>query len=459
MFAGCITGGPVDEATSPTQSLPDGTPADGEPGETDGTLSVEFINVGQSASTLVVGPTGETMLIDTGGFTDDGEHVLRYLEEREVDRIDYLVISHNDADHIGGNAAVIEYFETEADGIGAIYDPGVAAATQTYSEYLDAVEAHDVTLYETREGDTIPFDEVDVQVMGPPEPYLKDGVRNENNIVLRLTFGETSVLLPGDVEQAQEGYLLEEYGPALNATVLAAGHHGSSTSSSGAFLDAVAPAAVVISSAYESRYGHPHEAVLDRPAERSLPTFWTATHGDIVMVSDGTEVTVKTQREAPTFPRVLRDGDPTAPDATDPVRTRARISGAGVRTPVATDGGTETSTPVAADDALTVSEIHADAAGDDRENLTDEYVVFTNTGAEPLDLSGWIVSDEAGHTYIVPDETTLEPGGTLTLYTGSGPDAESELYWGSGRPIWNNDGDTVTVTTTAGDVLLSESYP
>jgi len=458
VVAGCSAGGPVGESASPTQSVTDGTPADGVL-DGNGTLAVHFINVGQSASTLIVGPTGETMLIDTGDFTDDGDQVLRYLEDRGVDRIDYLVVSHNDADHIGGNAAVIEYFETEANGIGAIYDPGIPAATRTYSEYLDAVEAHDVTLYETREGDSIPFEAVDVTVMGPPETHLSDGARNENNVVLRLAFGETSVLLPGDAEERQEAYLLEEYGTALNATVLVAGHHGSNTSSSDAFLDAAAPAAVVVSSGYNSSYGHPHEDVLDRLAERSIPAFWTATHGDIVMVSDGTEVTVDTQREAPTFPRVLRDGAPIAPDATDPVETRARISGAGVQTPVATDGGTATRTPAAGEHDLAISEIHADAAGDDRENLTDEYVVFTNTGEEPLDLSGWTVNDEAGHTYTVPDGTTLAPGETLTLYTGSGTDTESALYWGSGRPIWNNDGDTVTVTTAAGEVLGGESYP
>jgi competence protein ComEC len=124
----------------------------------EGTLEVHFINVGQSVSTLVVGPTGETMLIDTGHYNDDGEYVLSYLQAHDIDRIDYMVVSHNDADHIDGNAAIIEYYETQADGIGATYDPGIAASTQTYESYLDAGEEHAVTLYETREGDTIPFE-------------------------------------------------------------------------------------------------------------------------------------------------------------------------------------------------------------------------------------------------------------------------------------------------------------
>jgi len=457
VLGGC-TGWPVDDGASPTESLPGETPAAGD-GAPDGSLAVHAINVGQSSSTLVVAPTGETILVDTGDFTDDGEHVLAYLERHGVDRIDHLVVSHNDADHIGGNAAVIEHLETEGEGVGAVYDPGIAASTETYSEYLDAVETHDVTLYETREGDSIPVDGVDVAVLGPPEPYIESEARNENSVVLRLAFGETSVLLPGDAEDDQEAYLVDNYGEKLDATVLLAGHHGSAGSSSPAFLDAVAPAVVVVSSAYDSRYGHPHEETLDRFAERSLPTFWTATHGDVVLVSDGSEVTIRSQRAAPTFPRVLRDGDPVPPGTADGVTTRARITGGGVETPVATDGGTAAATPEGTDGELAVATIHADAAGDDRENLADEYVVFENVGEGTLDLAGWTVSDESGRRYTVPAGTTLAPGERLTLYTGSGTDTDGALYWDAGRPIWNNDGDTVTVTSRAGDVRLTESYP
>ena len=149
VLAGCSTG--LD--SSPTTSSAGDNLSDTLPAE--GIVEVHFINVGQSVSTLIIGPTGETMLVDTGHYRDDGEHVLQYLERHDINRIDYLVTSHNDADHIGGNAAIIEYYETEADGIGAVYDPGIAASTQTYAEYLDAVEEYDVTLYETREGDTI----------------------------------------------------------------------------------------------------------------------------------------------------------------------------------------------------------------------------------------------------------------------------------------------------------------
>lgn len=468
-LAGC-TGASLGDPT-PAGPTPDtgSTPDGGSDASTaNGSLEVHYINVGQSVSTLVVGPDGETMLVDTGHYNDDGEHVLEYLRRHDVTQIDHLVTTHNDADHIGGNAAIIDYYETEADGIGAVYDPGIAASTQTYGEYLDAIEEHDVTLYETREGDSIPFGEVTVDVLGPPEPYLENEARNENSVVLKFTHGETSFMLSGDAEDDQEAYLVDAYGEELRATVMKAGHHGSSSSSSGAFVDAVDPRVAVVSSAYDSQYGHPHEEVLERFADRSIPTYWTATHGDVVFVSDGANVSIRTQRDAPTDPLSLRDGDPVEPGTTGEVVERALIGGDG--TVAVTDGGDGTDDAGDADESgddetgsdsngtLAVAAINADAAGDDRENLNDEYVVFENAGAETLDLSGWTVEDEAGKRYAVPDGVTLAPGETLTLRTGSGTDTDDELYWDAGSPVWNNGGDTVIVENATGDRVLAESY-
>lgn len=105
-----------------------------------------------------------------------------------------------------------------------------------------------------------------------------------------------------------------------------------------------------------------------------------------------------------------------------------------------------------------IAEIHADADGNDGENLNDEYVVFRNTGEDAIDLSGWTVSDEAGHEYTFADGTTLAPGSSLTLRTGSGGDDETAVYWGSSTPIWNNGGDTVVVRTAGGDTVVEKSY-
>jgi micrococcal nuclease len=124
------------------------------------------------------------------------------------------------------------------------------------------------------------------------------------------------------------------------------------------------------------------------------------------------------------------------------------------------DEATPTRTPVpdGGSEQLAVAEIHADAEGNDHENLNDEYVVFENTGDTTLDMGGWTVSDEADHTYTVPQGFTLEPGARVTLYTGSGEDSESELYWGSERAVWNNGGDTIYVRDDGGSLVLERSY-
>lgn len=442
VLAGCLTGGVGDEHAFGTTER---TTTASEP-VANGTLEVHFIDVGQSTSVLVVGPDGRTMLIDSGDFRDRGEHVLRYLRHENVSRIDVLVTSHADADHIGGHAAVIEYYETQADGVGAIYDPGIAASTLTYERYLDAVERHEVPLYRTVAGDSIPFGNASVKVFAPPDPPLADRERNENSVVLRVAYGGTSFLLTGDGEAAAERYLVTTYGDRLDATVLAAGHHGSRTSTSAAFLDAVSPEFVVISSAYDSQYGHPHDEVLERLAEWSIPTYWTATHGTTVFTSNGTSVAVEAQANATTQAEALRSAPPAGSDSSP-------VAGGetGATTPNAVaDGGTT--------GPLVVDEVHADAAGDDGENLGDEYVVFRNAGAEPLDLGGWTVRDEAGHEYTFPAGTAVKPDATVTLRTGRGEDGGGELYWRSERPIWNNGGDTVYVRTPDGMLVVEEEY-
>ncbi len=401
------------------------------------------------------------MLIDSGDWRDDGRIVLQYLEQHNITRIDHLVTSHADADHIGGNAAVINYYETQANGIGAVYDPGIASSSSTYQRYLDAVERHDVTLYKTQAGDNIQFDGATVSVLAPPSPYIANKERNENSIVLKVTHGKTSFLLPGDAAQQEEQYMLEQQTPALNSTVLYAGHHGSRSSTGDAFLDTVTPQVAVISSAYDSQYGHPHEETLSRLAARNIPTYWTAVHGTIVLESTGKQITVKTQAAVPTNPQSLRSASPIEPGDTAPLTARTTIT-------VNTTGGSATASPTTtatptptvshSTGSLEITEAHADAAGDDADNLNDEYIVFKNTGNAPLDLSDWQLRDAAGHSYTVPRGTTLRPGEQVTVHSGSGENTTSDLYWNSGQPIWNNGGDTVIVVDTEGTTVLRETY-
>jgi micrococcal nuclease len=107
---------------------------------------------------------------------------------------------------------------------------------------------------------------------------------------------------------------------------------------------------------------------------------------------------------------------------------------------------------------LAITQIHADASGNDNTNLNNEYVSVTNTGNESLDLSGWTVTDTAGHTYTVPQGVMLAASETITLHTGSGADTQTDLYWDRGGAVWNNGGDTVTVTTENGTTAAQRAY-
>lgn len=107
---------------------------------------------------------------------------------------------------------------------------------------------------------------------------------------------------------------------------------------------------------------------------------------------------------------------------------------------------------------LVISNIHADAAGNDHNNLNDEYIELTNEGDSAVDMTGWTLSDEANHEYTFPSGFTLESGESVTIYTGSGSNTESELYWGSGAAVWNNSGDTIIVRNDNGDTVIEREY-
>ncbi|WP_049896824.1 ComEC/Rec2 family competence protein [Natrialba chahannaoensis] len=280
-----------------------------------GELELHHIDVGQADATLLVTPDGETILIDTGDWRPDGEEVIDYLDSQGIDRIDHLIATHAHADHIGGHAAVIEHVEENGEGVGAAYDSGVAHMSQTYDNYLDAIEEYDVTLFEVAEGDELPLSEAENETANGTEgltaTFLNPPAGDSgsdlhyNSVTLAVEFGEFSYLTTGDAEDDAEERLVDEQTDHLPSTVYQAGHHGSTTSSTSPFLDVVEPDIAVISSALESQYGHPHDEVLESFDERGVETYWTAAHGDIVLTTDGEDVSISTADDAPTDPAAL----------------------------------------------------------------------------------------------------------------------------------------------------------
>jgi endonuclease YncB( thermonuclease family) len=107
--------------------------------------------------------------------------------------------------------------------------------------------------------------------------------------------------------------------------------------------------------------------------------------------------------------------------------------------------------------AIKIFLVNADARGDDRNNLNDEYIILTNDGLDPVDLTGWIMSDAVNHTYHFPS-FVLSPNGTVTIRTGIGKNTKDQLYWGSRSPIWNNNGDTIFLMDAEGNIVLAHTY-
>lgn len=262
-------------------------------------LEVRYLDVGQGDSILIRIPNGDdmfVMLIDTGE-QQYAQGLQNYLTELEIDRIDVLVNSHPHADHMGAMADIITEFE-----IGEIYMPMLTEeqipTTRVYENLLDAILAKNMTVNPLYEGVYIdaPGD-AQIDVYWPKQE--SSDVKELNNVsgVIRLTYGNTSFLFTGDAEEGVEETLVDS-GLDLSATVLKCGHHGSSTSTTKDFLQAVQPQLCVISCGADNRYGHPDEEVLALLAEYGCKVYRTDQQGTIIMESDGKQISVEASGES-----------------------------------------------------------------------------------------------------------------------------------------------------------------
>ncbi len=250
-------------------------------------LTMSFIDVGQGDSILVILPNTKTLLIDGGERQSSGK-VLSTLQEYGLSYIDVIVATHPHADHIGGLIDVINTVN-----VGQVLDSGQMHTTQTFEDLLDAIYNKQIPLRSVSEGESINLDPtVKIDVLNPPAS-IPDGANNEgefndNSVVLKLTYGNFSALLTGDMEERNEARLVFNNATILDADVLKAGHHGSRTSSSTAFLNAVTPEVVIISLAAGNNYGHPHQEALDRiSASGAQYLLRTDIDGTITLTSDG----------------------------------------------------------------------------------------------------------------------------------------------------------------------------
>jgi competence protein ComEC len=293
-------------------------------------FTIYFLDVGQGDAALVVFPKGATMLIDGGGElafarskaktekvkaaigevppenrpgnSADGEGaesefkeagfsvgeavVSRFLWSLGLTQIDYVLATHADADHIGGLSAVVRNLRVREAIVGRLI-PG----NPEFDELVQATTERATALAILNAGQRFDIEGVTVEVLHPQPRGPRKEQSNNSSIVLRLIYGSTAVLMTGDIEKEAEESLLKS-GVNLHAEVLKVAHHGSKTSSTEAFLDAVGPQTAIISVGERSRFGHPHKVVVQRFLKRHIRLLQTGRGGLVTLESDGATLKV-----------------------------------------------------------------------------------------------------------------------------------------------------------------------
>jgi len=356
-------------------------------------MRVHFLDVGQGDSIFIESANGKTMLVD-GGVKGAGQQVVSYLKELGVNKLDIVVATHPDADHIGGLIPVLQSID-----IGQFYDSGKVHTSQTFEEMLTLIDTKNIPYHVPTTGENIAFDDdLTVKVLNANE-HATDN--NDASIVLKIVYGNVSFLLTGDAGIALEKDMLQN---DVQATVLKAGHHGSNTSSSEKFIQAVHPEVTVLSYGEGNKYGHPHAEVVERLQAVGSKIYATAEAGTVIVSTDGVNYDMHSKE----------------------------WSGAIVSTPP---------------NATNVEIVSKD--------LMDEIVGIKNNGSEAVSLKDWqLISIEGNQVFQFPN-VTLQPGKIIYVTSGTNArEGQSYLKW-TKKQIWLNDGDAAQLKNAKGE-LVSE---
>ncbi len=249
--------------------------------ETMDSLEVHYIDVGQGDATLIK-CGGASMLIDAGE-NDKGTLVQNYIGKQGVKSLDYFIVTHPDSDHCGGADVIINKYD-----IDTIIMPDYAKDTKSYRDVIQALDYKRYDMTEPVVGTVYQLGDAEFTIIAPNKEDYGDETNNYS-VGIVLKHGDKKFVFTGDAEEEAEEDILRNR-IDISADVLKVGHHGSKTSSSEAFIDAVSPEYAVISCEENNEYGHPHAATLNTLRSAGIKVFRTDEQGSLVAVSDGKEI-------------------------------------------------------------------------------------------------------------------------------------------------------------------------
>lgn len=260
------------------------------------TLSISMVDVGQGDGLVLVTPSGTVIALD-GGPDRTGNYA-SFLAQKNITRVDYVILSHAHSDHYTGLGTPIAMLPKDC--TPRVFDPGFDRPEVSGYTYIRSVAG---CRYATlTQNQTLALDPaVELQVMGvakAPFPENDSTGINNTSAVIRLRYGAFSMLFTGDAETEAEKNIHAQFGNSLQANVLKVGHHGSCNSTASTFLRAVAPSYALISAGNQNDFGHPHCQVVGKLRNAGVHFYRTDTNGNVTVTTDGKVFSVAAQKSA-----------------------------------------------------------------------------------------------------------------------------------------------------------------
>lgn len=249
-------------------------------------LSITYLNVGQGNSVFIE-CDDHYMLID-GGASDQSSKIYSFLEKKDIEKLDFVVATNTNEKNVGGLAAALKEYDCDM-----VLAPTNEASNEAYSSFLKYTEKNKKSVIVPEVNDTYTLGDAKISVLA-----CASKIDETQPIILLIQHFDTKYLFASDVKAEEEGALCKRYGEALKSDVLFIGNHGSSISSSDAFLDIVNPKIAIFSVDGNDGSGLPESKVLDALHQRNIDLYRTDCNGDIKLVSDGKSINISTTKKA-----------------------------------------------------------------------------------------------------------------------------------------------------------------